>query len=98
METVIVFISVKPEKVDDFIKCTVENVKNSKKEPGVINFEFMQNTGESSKFILMEEYKDKQASIQHKETRHYRLWRDEVVEMMAVPRQGIWYKKISVIE
>lgn len=97
METVIVYISVKQEKIPEFIKCTQDNVQNSQKEPGIINFEFFQNANEPTKFILIEQYKNKEASAQHKETRHYRVWRDEVVEMMAEPRQGIWFKKIDPI-
>lgn len=95
METVIVYISVKPDRIDEFIKSTLENVKHSQEEPGIINFNFLQNEDEPTKFILIEQYKDKNASVMHKETRHYRLWRDEVVDMMAEPRQGVWYKSIN---
>lgn len=98
METVIVFITVKQERIQDFVRCTKENVRNSIKEKGILNFEFFQNTAEPIKFILIEQYKDKEASALHKETRHYRIWRDEVVDMMAEPRQGIWFKKINADE
>ncbi len=95
METVLVHIAVKEDRVDDFIKCTNENVKNSIMESGILRFELLQNAAETTKFILLEVYKNKEATVLHKETRHYRIWRDEVVDMMAEPRQGVWYKNLS---
>jgi autoinducer 2-degrading protein len=47
------------------------------------------------KFVLVEVYKDANASpVAHKETEHYKVWRDTVADMMAVPRTAIKYKNI----
>ena len=35
-----------------------------------------------------------EAAAAHKETNHYKVWRDTVADWMAKPRQGIKYKGI----
>jgi quinol monooxygenase YgiN len=94
MSIVLVHVSVKPEKVADFINVTLENARNSRLEPGVINFDLIQEEDEGTKFIIIEEYANKSAANQHKDTRHYRVWREAVMEMMAEPRKGIWFNRV----
>lgn len=95
MNIALIHIVVKPERIDEFIDATLKNVEESRKEPDIITFDLIQDESDSSKFILFEEYKDKNAANQHKDTRHYRVWREEVMDMMAEPRQGIWFKHIE---
>jgi quinol monooxygenase YgiN len=42
----------------------------------------------------VEVYKTTEASAAHKETPHYKRWRDKVMNMMAEPRKGIKYANI----
>jgi autoinducer 2-degrading protein len=95
MSIVLVHVYVKPEKVQDFIFATLENVKNSREEVGVINFDLIQDETDPSKFIILEEYASKAAAGQHKDTRHYRVWREAVMDMMTEPRQGYWYHRVT---
>ena len=89
-----VHVSVKSQFVEDFKKATVENASNSIKEAGVLRFDVIQQEDDHTRFVLVEVYKNAEASAAHKETAHYAKWRDTVAEMMAEPRQGIKYVSI----
>jgi quinol monooxygenase YgiN len=94
MQIVHVHVSVKPEFVEAFKQASVENATNSVKEPGIARFDVIQQTDDPTNFILIEIYKTAQAPAAHKETAHYKRWRDTVMPMMAAPRQGIKYTYI----
>ena len=89
-----VHVSVKPEFVDDFLKATVENARNSVKEPGIARFDVIQQQDDLTRFVLVEVYRTPEAPAQHKETAHYAKWRDTVAEMMAVPRTSVKFANI----
>lgn len=91
MQIVHVHVHVKPEFIDAFKQATLENASHSVNEEGIARFDVLQQTGDPTRFILVEIYKTAEASAAHKETPHYRLWRDSVMKMMAEPRQGIKY-------
>jgi quinol monooxygenase YgiN len=81
-----VFIQVKPGDVEDFIKATLANAKASVQEPGILRFDVLQNHDDKHHFVLVEVYRTKDDTARHKETDHYKLWNETVVDMMAVPR------------
>lgn len=89
-----VFIHVKEEYINNFIEATVENAKNSLKESGVVRFDFAQQTDDPTRFVLVEIYKTSADPAKHKETEHYKKWRDTVADMMAKPRTALKYKNI----
>lgn len=91
MQIVHVHVHVKPEFVEAFKQATLENATNSVKEAGIARFDVIQQTDDPTRFILVEVYKTAEASAAHKETVHYKHWRDAVMKMMAEPRQGIKY-------
>jgi len=86
MYNVHVFIEVKPEYKQEFIIATMENAASSIKEPGIVRFDFLQDTENDYSFVLIEVYKTSKDVLKHKETEHYQRWRDSVQVMMAVPR------------
>lgn len=94
MQIVLVHVHVKPEFVEAFKQVTLENASNSVKETGIARFDVIQQADDPTKFILVEIYKTADASAAHKETAHYKRWRDTVAEMMAEPRQAIKYTNI----
>ncbi len=94
MHIVLVNIHVKPEFLEQFKAASLENAKNSVLEPGVIRFDFLQQTEDSTRFLLVEAYPTPEDQLKHRDTRHYQTWRDSVTEMMADPRVGIKYKNI----
>lgn len=94
MQIVLVHIQVKAEAVDAFISATLENTRNSVLEPGIARFDFIQETEDPTRFILVEVYRTPDAALRHKETAHYLNWRDQVAEMMQSPRKGVKYSSI----
>jgi (4S)-4-hydroxy-5-phosphonooxypentane-2,3-dione isomerase len=94
MHIVHVFVNVKPEKIKDFIQATLENARNSLKEPGIDRFDVIQNAKDDTRFVLCEVYKTSEDALKHKETAHYLSWKDTVADMMAEPRNGVPYKNI----
>jgi quinol monooxygenase YgiN len=94
MRIVHVHVHVKPESVEAFREATLDNATNSLREPGVLRFDALQETGEGgdpTRFLLVEVYRDDAAAVAHKETAHYARWRDAVAPMMAEPRRAVRY-------
>ncbi|MFP4058996.1 MAG: antibiotic biosynthesis monooxygenase [Bacteroidota bacterium] len=87
-----VYVFVKPENIDDFIKETRLNHLESVQEPGNLRFDILQDETDSSKFLLYEAYENAEAASRHKSTPHYLAWREKVAPWMAKPRKGIKYK------
>ena len=86
MLVVHVHVRVKPEDIDAFIEKTLTNARASVEEPGVLRFDVIRDDEDPNHVVLVEVYRDADASAAHKETAHYATWRDSVVEMMAEPR------------
>lgn len=89
-----VHVHVKPEFVEAFKEATLENAKNSVKEPGVARFDVVQQVDDPTRFVLVEVYRTPEDPAKHKETAHYKKWRDTVEEMMAEPRRSVKYTNI----
>ncbi|MFB3922179.1 MAG: putative quinol monooxygenase [Terriglobia bacterium] len=85
---------VKPEFVDAFKQATIENARESVKEPGIARFDVIQQGDHPSRFILVEVYRTAEAPARHKETAHYAAWRDKVAPMMAEPRTSVKYSNL----
>jgi quinol monooxygenase YgiN len=92
MEIVHVHVNVKKEYINQFIDATLENAKNSVLEPGIARFDVIQDQDDDTKFILVEVYRNQAAQAAHKETEHYKKWRDTVANMMAEPRTSKKFK------
>ena len=88
MHVTLVHVRVKPELVAAFITATHANHQASLNEPGNRRFDVLQAPDDATRFILYEAYASATDAAAHKETAHYRVWRDAVAEMMAEPRRG----------
>jgi quinol monooxygenase YgiN len=89
-----VHVHVKAEFVEAFKQATVENARNSVREPGIARFDVIQQIDDPERFVLVEIYRSLEATQQHKETAHYKVWRDAVAPMMADPRTSEKYSAI----
>jgi (4S)-4-hydroxy-5-phosphonooxypentane-2,3-dione isomerase len=89
-----VFVHVKPDRIDDFKAASVENARNSIREPGIARFDVIQQADDPARFVLVEVYRSSEAASSHKETAHYAKWRDTVADMMAEPRRGVKFSNI----
>ncbi len=94
MLVVHVFVHVKAEQVEAFKAATIENARNSIREPGVARFDVLQQQDDPQRFVLVEVYRTAEDPARHKETAHYRKWRETVAEMMAEPRSSIKYANV----
>ena len=90
----VVHVQVKPECVEAFRAATLANAQASVKEPGIARFDVVQQADDSTRFVLVEVYRDEQAPAKHKETAHYAAWRDAVAPMMAQPRSSVKFTGI----
>jgi len=89
-----VHVRVKPESVDAFREASVENARHSIREPGIARFDVLQQADDPACFILVEVYRTAEAPAAHKETAHYRDWRDKVAVLMAEPRTSAKYSNV----
>ena len=96
MHILIVHGQVKPEYLDAFVAATKINAAESAKEPGVVRFEFLQQEDDPTQFVLFEVYRDKQAPVKHKETKHYNEWNAKVEHMWVTPRTRAWYRNAAL--
>jgi autoinducer 2-degrading protein len=89
-----VSVRVKTEDINVFKAATIENASNSVKESGVARFDVIQQQDDPNRFVLVEVYRTPDDANSHKETAHYRKWRDAVASMMAEPRSSIKFSNI----
>ncbi len=89
-----VFVHVKPEHVEAFKTATLENARNSVREPGIARFDVIQQQDDPTRFLLVEVYRTPDDPAKHKKTPHYQKWRDTVADMMAEPRSSIKYANV----
>ena len=85
----IINVYVKEERTEDFLKATGLNRKASIEETGVLRFDILNDNADSSHFILYEVYGSDEATVSHKETEHYKVWKNQVEDMMAAPRGSV---------
>ena len=81
-------VQVKPERAAEFIAATLENHRNSLREPGVLRFDVLQSAEDPASFLLYEVYRDEAATQAHKQTAHYQAWKQAVDPLMAAARKG----------
>jgi autoinducer 2-degrading protein len=94
MLVVHVHVRIRPERIGDFLAATVVNARASLAEPGVLRFDVIQDQADPARAVLVEVYRDDEASAAHKLTPHYATWRAAVADMMAQPRESVRYSVV----
>ena len=89
-----VFVHVRSEDIAAFKDATLENARNSIQEPGIARFDVVQQQDDPTRFLLVEVYRTPDDPARHKETEHYKKWRDTVAPMMAEPRTSVKYTNV----
>jgi autoinducer 2-degrading protein len=92
---VTVFAHVLPDRVEAFRAASLANAAASIREPGVVRFDVAQETGDPTRFVLIEVYRGAEGAAAHKQTAHYQTWRDTVAPMMAEPRTNKSYATVT---
>jgi quinol monooxygenase YgiN len=86
---------VKPEGIEAFRAASIENSRESRKEPGIARFDVVQSAEDPTRFVLVEVYRSADAPAAHKATAHYARWRDTVADLMAEPRTAQRYVNVA---
>jgi len=94
MYIVHVFAHIKPEQVEAFRDATLENARNSVKEPGIARFDVLQQSDDPTRFTLVEVYRTKGDTEKHRETAHYNRWREAVEPLQVEPRTKLVYDNL----
>ncbi len=90
-----VLVRVVPGSEQAFLSATLANAEASRREPGILRFDVLQDREDPRRFVLVEIYVDEAAAAAHKQTVHYARWRDAVTGLMAEPRRGLRYVNLS---
>jgi quinol monooxygenase YgiN len=94
MLILVVHIRIKAEHVEAFREATIENGRHSLQEPGVAQFDCLQQADDPTRFVLYEVYRNQAATVAHKETPHYNAWLAKVDHMFAEPRTRALYQNV----
>ncbi|HEY4058927.1 MAG TPA: putative quinol monooxygenase [Kofleriaceae bacterium] len=94
LHVVHVAVRVKPECVEAFRAASLANAQASIKEPGCARFDVLQTLDDPTGFLLVEIYRAPEDQAAHRETDHYKTWRDTVADMMAEPRAATKYASL----
>ena len=86
---------VKPDAVEAFRAASVDNARQSVREPGVARFDVVQAADDPTRFVLVEVYRTADAPAAHKVTAHYARWCDAVADLMAEPRTSAKYVNVA---
>ncbi|MGA7687913.1 MAG: putative quinol monooxygenase [Jiangellales bacterium] len=97
MRVVHVDVHVVPEHVEEFLEQTRRNAAASRREPGVLRFDVVQDRTDPAHVVLIEVYADEEAPTAHKATAHYAQWRDAVAAWMARPRTAVTFDPVDPV-
>ena len=90
-----VHVRVKPDAIEAFRAASLDNARESVREPGIARFDVVQSTEDPTRFVLVEVYRSADAPAAHKGTAHYARWRDAVADLMAEPRTAVKYVNVA---
>lgn len=89
---VVVQLKVQPEHLEAFKQLTLENARATlREEPGALRFDVVQEVEDPTRFVLYEAYRGPEDHAAHRETAHYKRWRDAAPDMLAEPRTSKRY-------
>lgn len=94
MLVVHVHVRVKPDGVEAFKEATLDNARQSVREPGIARFDILQQADDPTRFVLVEAYRTADAPARHKETAHYAKWRDSVAPLMSELRHSVKFANV----
>lgn len=95
MLVTLVDVHVKPESTEAFQRITLENVRHSRREPGIARFDLIRHIEDPCRFTLIEVFRSEEAVAAHRETAHYRVWKETVEGMMERPRHAQRFQSVE---
>jgi quinol monooxygenase YgiN len=78
-------LSVKPDKIKDFIAAAKEIIEKSNKETGCDFYQLYQDPYDNTRFIFIEEYKNQAAVDAHFATDYFNAFGPKISDLVAAP-------------
>ena len=94
MFVLVVNIRIKPENVDLWMKKSLENAREARKEPGCKQFDVLVDPNDKTKVMLYEIYNDEKAFEAHQQTPHFKKYLAEAVPLLASRERQV-FKRAS---
>ena len=98
MFVVTVQLRVKKDKIEEFLKHTLHNAENARREPGCLRFDVLRHETEPDRFFFYEVYNGSEDHKTHKTTPHYLAWYNRVPELLSEERVGTRYVNVSPLD
>ena len=94
MHVLLVSMRVKPEKAEEFIALTRENVTETLKEDGVVRFDLVRQADDPGHFLLFEVYRRAEDHARHRQTPHSKSWNAAAEPLMLEPSRRTIYESV----
>ena len=91
----VVTLIVKPELLNTFLIEANANANASRNEPGVIQFDFLQDIDDPYQFMLYEVYRSLEDIESHRQTAHFKHWTKYGIPLLLNDRIRKVYKDIN---
>lgn len=90
----VVHLEIQPDKLETFLTEASINVRASRQETGVIQFDLIQQTDSPMRFMLYEIYQDESALEAHRHTPHFERWVEKGVPLLMGERVRALYRLV----
>jgi quinol monooxygenase YgiN len=88
MYIVTVDLKVKPDKIHEFLRFTLDNASHSRQEDGCLRFDVFRHETEHDRFLFHEVYRSPEDLKSHQGTSHYLRWKENVPALLSEPRMS----------
>ncbi|MEW4282290.1 putative quinol monooxygenase [Priestia koreensis] len=86
------YMTVRPEKREEFIKNVTEVIEASRKEEGNISYMLTTKVENENEFVMLEEWKDQAAIEAHNTSAHFQKFAGSAKEFLAAPLEVKHYQ------
>lgn len=78
----------KKAEIDDFTSQTLDHVRDSRGDQGVLRFELYRRESSPASYLLLMQFEDEAARERHFATEHYKRWKERITPMLDEPIEG----------
>lgn len=82
-KVIVAQLSIKKEKLADFLSLADIMVENTNNEPGCICYKLMQGVKDDGDFIFYEEYNNQEAIAFHNASEHFKTFGEAIANMLV---------------
>ena len=95
LQVAIIPMQVKEDCIEQYKQVASENAECSRQEPGVVMFDVLQDQKDPTRFVLNEIYKSPADQQAHRETAHFKRFKERVTPLLVEPYVPAMYYFIS---